>query len=37
MGQVALVARHYVGLSRYRARFGRLLRLHGALLLHGQG
>lgn len=37
MGEVALVARHDVGLAGHRAGFSRLLRLHRALLLHGQG
>lgn len=37
VGQVVLVARHDVGLTGDGARLGRLLRLHGALLLHGQG
>lgn len=37
MGEVALVARHDVGLAGHGAGFSGLLGLHGALLLHGQG
>lgn len=37
VGEVVLVARHDVRLPGDRPRLGRLLRLHRALLLHGQG
>lgn len=36
VGQVALVARHDVGLAGHRAGLGRLLSLHRTLLLQGQ-